>query len=637
MKKMICVVLSLLIMVTCCFSALAENKTITIGLSRVSGKKGEVVFVDFSLLTANSRVAAMDLQFAYDTEKMALTEYPKSAEGNCYKPGATYFSDPLTSYFIFNAESLTASLVEVDGFDHEGVLGTLAFVLKQDVEIPSSLVSVKGVSAIDMSGNGYTFQYVNNADYIFKAPDNTVIFSMDEVSGKAGETVVVSLHLLKEYAQIGALELLLGYDTGKLELVEHPNGAPGTYFEPGNVLTNGNALYAFGIKGCLLSLASDKGLNKSGVIGSFAFRLLEDIPESTVYTACRMQLITHKNDTPYPYPVLFFNNCPTATFKSGDSVEPVENDITFALGEGRGSVGSVARVGISLNEGKAYLKEFQLQITYDATKLQLKGFEKGTLLQYNQGNGDYTLDLETGILTVHCQKNIMQAGKIGDLVFKVLDVTPTELPIEVSGGVIGNPVHAIIPNFVYDASVTHGGVLVLYSKFFHNITENGAVLEEYEGTTTNVSVPAFTEEGVPVVEIGEKAFANHNRIKQVTIPNYVTKIAEDAFEYCDKNLIIFCGANSAAELYARKKGFKIENFVSAEIVTSTDAFALGDLNKDTMINAKDALLVLQIAVQKYQPSAPAQVVAGDVNKDEKANAKDALEILKKAVGKPACF
>lgn len=61
---------------------------------------------------------------------------------------------------------------------------------------------------------------------------------------------------------------------------------------------------------------------------------------------------------------------------------------------------------------------------------------------------------------------------------------------------------------------------------------------------------------------------------------------------------------------------------------------LGDVNKDTKINAKDALMVLRIAVNKLVANEQ-QTVAGDVNKDTKIDAKDALEILKYSVGKPS--
>ena len=63
---------------------------------------------------------------------------------------------------------------------------------------------------------------------------------------------------------------------------------------------------------------------------------------------------------------------------------------------------------------------------------------------------------------------------------------------------------------------------------------------------------------------------------------------------------------------------------------------LGDLNGDTKVDAKDALNVLKISVNKLNPTEE-QKIAADVNKDNNINAKDALEILKKSVGKEACF
>ncbi len=63
---------------------------------------------------------------------------------------------------------------------------------------------------------------------------------------------------------------------------------------------------------------------------------------------------------------------------------------------------------------------------------------------------------------------------------------------------------------------------------------------------------------------------------------------------------------------------------------------LGDLNGDDKVDAKDALNVLKISVNKSNPTEE-QKIAADVNKDNNINAKDALEILKKSVGKEACF
>ena len=64
-----------------------------------------------------------------------------------------------------------------------------------------------------------------------------------------------------------------------------------------------------------------------------------------------------------------------------------------------------------------------------------------------------------------------------------------------------------------------------------------------------------------------------------------------------------------------------------------NTITLGDPNGDGQINAKDALMTLQAAVETIVPYGK-QAEATDVNVDEKTDAKDALEILKFTVGKP---
>lgn len=68
--------------------------------------------------------------------------------------------------------------------------------------------------------------------------------------------------------------------------------------------------------------------------------------------------------------------------------------------------------------------------------------------------------------------------------------------------------------------------------------------------------------------------------------------------------------------------------------TDVDTIGLGDPNDDGQVDAKDALIVLRVAVGKMQIPDEAKAVC-DVNNDQQINAKDALEILKYAVGKPS--
>lgn len=65
-------------------------------------------------------------------------------------------------------------------------------------------------------------------------------------------------------------------------------------------------------------------------------------------------------------------------------------------------------------------------------------------------------------------------------------------------------------------------------------------------------------------------------------------------------------------------------------------YVLGDINNDTKIDAKDALMALKFAVGKAELT-DVQKLAGEVDGKEGINAKDALEILKYAVNKITQF
>lgn len=72
--------------------------------------------------------------------------------------------------------------------------------------------------------------------------------------------------------------------------------------------------------------------------------------------------------------------------------------------------------------------------------------------------------------------------------------------------------------------------------------------------------------------------------------------------------------------------------VTATDVTPTDVVVLGDLNGDTAVDAKDALVVLKSAVGKETLN-DHQKMAAELNGDGSIDAKDALLILRKAVSK----
>ena len=82
--------------------------------------------------------------------------------------------------------------------------------------------------------------------------------------------------------------------------------------------------------------------------------------------------------------------------------------------------------------------------------------------------------------------------------------------------------------------------------------------------------------------------------------------------------------------------FSFSAFAAGEGEYGTDWVKYGDLDGDTSINAKDALLVLKYAVGKESFSDLLKLLA-NVNGDEDINAKDALDILKFSVGKLEAF
>lgn len=74
------------------------------------------------------------------------------------------------------------------------------------------------------------------------------------------------------------------------------------------------------------------------------------------------------------------------------------------------------------------------------------------------------------------------------------------------------------------------------------------------------------------------------------------------------------------------------SFVFIPNTVADEQVLYGDVNTDTAVNAKDALLVLRYAVEKEQLT-QIQLQAADVTGQGDPNAKDALCILQKSVGK----
>ena len=114
----------------------------------------------------------------------------------------------------------------------------------------------------------------------------------------------------------------------------------------------------------------------------------------------------------------------------------------------------------------------------------------------------------------------------------------------------------------------------------YTITNNGAVITKYIGTSDNVQIPTSIE-GRPVIKIYEYAFSGTNvksvtipegvqeidwfafyncsSLQKVYIPSSITSIGYGAFDYCASTLTIFCYADSYAQKYAHSFGIKYSN------------------------------------------------------------------------------
>ncbi len=161
-----------------------------------------------------------------------------------------------------------------------------------------------------------------------------------------------------------------------------------------------------------------------------------------------------------------------------------------------------------------------------------------------------------------------------------------------------------------------------------------------------------------VKELDYSSVSSNPYLKEVVVADTVTKIGGLAFIACENLVDVIIppsveeigdsvfGGDFDQDLYdwPMVPGFMIHGYAGtyAETYTLLENLEFdilnkqGDNNHDDMVNAKDALIALQLSVNKLE-STPGLVQVTDVNGDTVVNAKDALEILKKAVGKPACF
>lgn len=138
-----------------------------------------------------------------------------------------------------------------------------------------------------------------------------------------------------------------------------------------------------------------------------------------------------------------------------------------------------------------------------------------------------------------------------------------------------------------------------------------------------------------VSTIENLAFIDCLNLTDITIPPSVTEIGQDAFgAYYDKesyDWVIIPGFTIHGYVGTYAESYALSENLSFNVLNQK-----GDNNHDDMVNAKDAMIALQLAVRKGNVT-PGLLQVSDVTANTLVNAQDALEILKKAVGKPSCF
>ncbi len=160
--------------------------------------------------------------------------------------------------------------------------------------------------------------------------------------------------------------------------------------------------------------------------------------------------------------------------------------------------------------------------------------------------------------------------------------------------------------------------------------------DEVQEYVTNLAVleaaEKAVEEATTVANNKAAAAAVETVINALDTPTDVTADDKEAIEAAKAAFDALTEAQKA--LLGEGVAEKLDACVAA--LEEALKVKMGDVNGDGIIDAKDALIVLKIAVDKYTAT-DAEKTAADVNEDQKIDAKDALEILKYAVKKPSAL
>jgi len=106
--------------------------------------------------------------------------------------------------------------------------------------------------------------------------------------------------------------------------------------------------------------------------------------------------------------------------------------------------------------------------------------------------------------------------------------------------------------------------VLLYGQTVADFEVNGTVLIKYNGTATDVIIPA----SMGITEIEESAFFHCTNLTSITIPNSVTSIGTRAFERCEKLTSVMFADNSKVNIIGDEAFFECFNLISINIPNS---------------------------------------------------------------------
>ncbi len=188
----------------------------------------------------------------------------------------------------------------------------------------------------------------------------------------------------------------------------------------------------------------------------------------------------------------------------------------------------------------------------------------------------------------------------------------------------GEKVKEMIAQLPPQISKEHGDAIRAARKSYDELSQSEKVF------VSNLSALETAEAQLATLETADATAAQAVDNKILALPATITLNDEAA-------ILEVRGAYDALTEDQKALVKQLEKLETAEaslqdLKGSNTDFVYGDLDIDGKINAKDALIVLKIAVDKHIPT-ETQKQAADVTGDGKINAKDALDILKMAVGK----